>query len=309
MNYKIKTFIAFCFLISLIGKAQVVDFYKTGSLWTYFSTETSYQGAPYQRTITEKDSIVGDTTINTLTYKKILCKKQIAYHTSNYTGYAPIEFKNYYLRYDTIAKKQYIIDTAFSSTENLFLDFNLTIGDTVPCLLNYMIPDVGIIDSIENITVFGKSLKKFHLGMFDNNYALEGIGGSGGLHEFKPVFAAISPGIFMTELSCFNSNDSSFSVVGNCPYLVFTGIEELQHKNMFTIFPNPTTHAFKISSNFNVTCIIINNLLGESVFSQKSLNRNEINIDLSQSIIHTGIYIIHIIDDKGNNGFQKLIVE
>jgi hypothetical protein len=232
------------------------------------------------------------------------------YHALGNNGYGFVVYKNYYTRYDTLTKRQYVLDTSFSgNTEELLYDFNLTTGDTMPCGVNPANVDIGVIDSVNQITIFGKSLKKFYLSNGWGNYALEGIGGSAGLHNFRPYGGAASPGIFMTDLNCFASDDSVLSISGTCVSLVSVGINELVANHTISIYPNPTKDQFNISSSFDMMRVSISNLLGEIIFIQNTFNGRAMKLDANSLKLSPGIYLVQIMDKEKNNHIRKMVVQ
>lgn len=71
----------------------------------------------------------------------------------------------------------------------------------------------------------------------------------------------------------------------------------------FSLYPNPTSGIFKISSNFAIQNVEVFNKLGQLVLSIK--NSSELNI----SILKTGLYFVKVEDVKGNIGVKKVIME
>lgn len=82
-------------------------------------------------------------------------------------------------------------------------------------------------------------------------------------------------------------------------------IDEVESEEPISIFPNPSQGGFKISSHNNITCLEIFDLNGNRIgFYQDLKSKEEVLMDNLSS----GIYLLKIIDHKGNSLTRKLIV-
>lgn len=98
-----------------------------------------------------------------------------------------------------------------SEIEYLAYDFNLDIGDTVPCPGNSTAPDsLRIIDSIDSVIVNGVYRKRYVI--FDGVNIIEGIGASTGL--FNPLFPSF--GICYRAMECHTENNIPQYYDNNC---------------------------------------------------------------------------------------------
>ena len=82
------------------------------------------------------------------------------------------------------------------------------------------------------------------------------------------------------------------------------GIEEINgNSNNISAYPNPTTDqiTFSLPQNTTIKTVEIYNLLGEKIYTQNTVN------SISLSHLENGVYIIKIIDEKGNISTQKII--
>jgi hypothetical protein len=71
----------------------------------------------------------------------------------------------------------------------------------------------------------------------------------------------------------------------------------------FSLYPNPTSGIFKISSNSPIDYVEVFTNLGQLVLS------NKISSELDISTFKTGLYFVKVVDVKGNVGVKKLIME
>lgn len=259
-------------LLSQLASAQVPNFFVDGSRWVYHTSE-SYE--PSQQTLQEWDEqniIRGDTLIAGVLYGKL-------YTTIHYTTmvflpppqppmnlYSQDSMGPTFIRYDTFENKVFHLPNG-DSTERIIYDFNLQLGDDTP-LQSDVFLTTGAIDSIENESLFGISVKKFYTtkneggAVYEANYIIEGVGGSNGLLYYQPVFLVVSGGIYTTSLTCFQSGDSIYSPTNSdCPFLEFTSTDNPDSEPLaILVAPNPTRGVFSVlvgeelrDANFTVT--------------------------------------------------------
>lgn len=74
--------------------------------------------------------------------------------------------------------------------------------------------------------------------------------------------------------------------------------------NNIIIFPNPTNGVFTVSSQEEITNIIISNISGNIIFSKNNINNNSLQIDITNQM--QGIYFIKI-TTKTNTTTHKII--
>ncbi len=85
------------------------------------------------------------------------------------------------------------------------------------------------------------------------------------------------------------------------------GINDLSSENEISLYPNPTTGKFQISSStIDIKNIKVMNVIGECVF-QSTVNNPKSVIDLSG--FEKGIYFVQIIDEKNNVMNKKIVVQ
>jgi hypothetical protein len=168
------------------------------------------------------------------------------------------------------------------SSEALIYDFNLQVGDTTPMQsVNF---ETTIIHSIDTVTIFGVSLKRFwvadvgHDMTYFANFILEGIGGSNGLTTFQPEYGWLSGGIYSTTLNCFQYTDNIYSTYSSdCPFLDFvSGVEPVSVEHKVSIGPNPTQSEFIVTINEELlsSTFTLVDVLGRTI---QSLELTEIN--------------------------------
>lgn len=254
------------FLLPIASKGQTPNFFVEGSRWLY-STEESIESPgqlPWYSAL-EQYIIHGDTLLGSVFYHKIYSTINSSNHLPGSTIFQSRSGPTF-IRFDSFENKVYYRPSV-DSTERLLYDFNLQVGDTLP--IQPIIYQPGLVDSIENVSLFGISVKKFYTSEFlggssnyEENYILAGMGGSNGLTFNQPVVSVVSGGILMTRLVCFQSGDSIYSPTNSdCPFL-----ETISTKNVVSegigalVSPNPTQGAFTLfvsetlrNANFTVT--------------------------------------------------------
>jgi hypothetical protein len=294
------------FIIALISlasfvNAQTPNFFVDGSVWTYYTGESYEPGMCYTQSTLEKDSIQGDTLINSKFYKKLFVKAQTTYQPYypciNPNGTTPVGTTEKFLRYDTLTKKVFMInDTGTVVPERLLYNFNLIAGDTVPLYNNHSFSNCNIIDSVNYISFFGIQTRKFYLPHYsDGNYIIEGMGGSNGLTYFNPNATVVSGGFFFTSLQCFKSGDSIYynPIGSGCPSFILVGISEIKNLNSELLFyPNPATNNITIES-LHKAIIEILNIQGQTISQQ--LKQGKTDIDISS--LAKGVYILRLLSN------------
>jgi len=88
-----------------------------------------------------------------------------------------------------------------------------------------------------------------------------------------------------------------------------TGINEILHNNLISVYPNPTSGMvnFKFAMNIQVEKLSIQNVLGEEIFLAKNIQNVIFSIDLSS--FPKGIYFAIIDTDKGRSTNKILLSE
>ena len=281
--------------------SQSANYFVDGSVWTYNTTESYEPGmCTTQRTL-EKDSIQGDTLINSLIYKKVFvtCQVTILLHPPCWFGggVQPLTITEKYIRFDSLSSQVYMVnDTGTFIPELLIYDFNLATGDTIPIMGNFASAGSNIIDSVITILFFGLPVHKFYLPNYSlGNLIIEGMGGSNGLTYFNPNDVVISGGIFMTNLQCFKSGDSLYNPSNStCSQFLPVKVSEIfDQEHSINIWPNPFTSRTTIdfSNEQSNTTIKITDVIGKEVKSLKISGRQ---LTIERNDLPVGIYFVQI---------------
>ena len=87
---------------------------------------------------------------------------------------------------------------------------------------------------------------------------------------------------------------------------MLSGINEMLHDNLISVYPNPTNGNvnFKVAMNINVKKISIQNVLGKEIFSTSQIQGDIFTLNLSN--YPQGIYFAIIDTDKGRS-VEKII--
>jgi hypothetical protein len=95
------------------------------------------------------------------------------------------------------------------------------------------------------------------------------------------------------------------SVTSLCTSLILTGFNSISNHG-FNIFPNPTSSIINIETtgNYNISEIVIFDVLGRRLYSLDSINNSEIQIEM---ILKPGTYYLEIEDIEGNLSVHKVI--
>jgi hypothetical protein len=99
------------------------------------------------------------------------------------------------------------------------------------------------------------------------------------------------------------STESNFTNNYLCSNYIFSSIDKLNNES-FSIFPNPSSDIINVSINKNsINCTYKIMSLDGKIISQDILIGNEINI----SNLPSGIYLVHLFDQKESLGIQKIV--
>lgn len=282
-----KLLLLISFLLPQFSRAQAPHFFVDGSRWVYQTSESWEPGQQFLSSQTEQNTIQGDTMIGGVLYGKLytiyhfettiyLPWPQTPVYTTGQSQAGPA-----FIRFDSVQNKVFYLPKA-DTTEQVIYDFNLQVGDLTP--MQSDIFQTGIVDSIETVSLFGSSLKKFYTtadmggAQYPENYILEGIGGSNGLTYFQPKYVLVSGGIFTTQLVCFQHGDDIYApLTGECPFLELVSTQDKADETLSVLVsPNPTQGAFSVSvaeglygANFRVSdCLgrrVQSSVLGDQV--------------------------------------------
>jgi len=224
-----------------------VPFADSNAVWTI-----NYRWmppSPFGYNAYAENTIIGDTMINDLLYKKIdhtgydvFCTDIVTYG-STYMGA---------LREDTALKKVFFIPEG-EQNDTLLYDYTLGVGDTLPPGYNVIILGnelfVSSIDSVETNGVWRQrwNLEAQYMGQFAS--IIEGVGSTCGLLE----------DIFMFEadafLRCYYQDDTIvYNNVGNCVMVTdtcyYVGVPEIIETSV-NYYPNPVSDKLVIQFSDN----------------------------------------------------------
>lgn len=314
-----RNLLLLCLLMSISkAYAQDVHFFKDGTRWVYYTEESYEPGQIWQRSFMEENTILGDTVMKGVTYKKLYRRfvhflrvmppfpHQSAVDTS-YESRGPE-----YIRLSESGNRVFYRSHPDSS-EVLICDFDLQIGDTIP--LRSLVPRYNQVKKVDTVHVFGHIRKIFVL---DTDYypirnaIIEGIGGLNGLTENKPAFPAISGGIFMTDLICFEYEGQQYLppyTVHNfypCPsHDEFASNTSDQNYVQFSVAPNPNSGIFTVTvpEHFLGSEFILFDPIG-AVLQKTTLKTLETNISVNSS----GLHFYSILSPKHQTTSGRLMI-
>ncbi|HTA26341.1 MAG TPA: T9SS type A sorting domain-containing protein, partial [Bacteroidia bacterium] len=119
--------------------------------------------------------------------------------------------------------------------------------------------------------------------------------------------SAVDGGIYSVTQSIHDSNvcDSTATMIpvhSSC--VNETGIQKVQENANFVVYPNPSNGTFTIESSINEYTLVVVNMLGQRILSQRVLNKKE---EIALSTVANGMYFIQ---EQYKNGVttQKLII-
>jgi len=284
-------------------------------------------------------STIGDTVINSTSYKKLLQQEYGNPFNDCMFGY---------LREDTASKKVYFIDNIFSP-EELIYDFSMLPGDSIYLDFlfgsNYFVTGYFQLDSISNVMLNSVNRRVFYL----NNYnapsamSLQWIESTGHPGHLVYTKSGNSQGGLFTffcndnivrdfyqQLTCFEHNSQkvyfdscahstalnngvSFFYQDSCTYWYLGGsLDEKNNFNSFTISPNPLQNEGELiieASHFSQAEVFIYSMEGRQLYQSNIINiqRGINKIPILSSDYRHGNYIVEL-RSKESSLYQKLVI-
>ncbi len=315
---KITTLVCAFLLINVFIQAQsYIPFPSNTAVWT-----SSYCYQLGGITDNFKIAMFGDTTINSVIYKKLYYSNDPLFDIDNSSYFAALREEE---------KEVYYIPQS-SSEEYLLYDFTKTVGDTVKIYAYLHFPPNSTgsidyrelkIDAIDSIMVDGVYRKRYYFsanGSFhQDEYWIEGIGSTFGMFHH---FLSISDNGF--NLRClvqdnqltYTEDVSTFLCSGNlppvnCNDMLITGINQISPRpHNYLIFPNPTTTFLNIDSNNDndkIKSVTLLTALGQEVLRSTYTGSNK--IDLNIENFPSGVYYLKIRNSNNNLIIEKLLIE
>jgi len=188
------------------------------------------------------------------------------------------------------------------STEVLIHDFGLTVGDTFVSKESLNDPGTEmVVIKVDTIQLLdGRDRKRITL---DCGFEVEWVQGIGNMDY--PLAGTVNSCYFDVpgQLLCFYSGgDIVYEGLNNIEGCWVTDIEEIPESEI-NIYPNPITDLIFIEAETPVVSAKIFNLNGELVLEKNSSN----NIAVDQ--LNSGMYILHLVNDKGEEISKRVVVE
>jgi bifunctional DNase/RNase len=232
---------------------------------------------------TQSFLLSGDTTIGEFVYKKL------------------------YITTDTIEPTWYLLGAMRENedmvyyhdftTESVFYDFNLQVGDTFSTVQNFY-GDCYVemeVEKIDTVTLFnGEERERITFKYFADEW-IKGIGSVNGLVYVNYWSCIID---MWYELSCCHENNELvylWTKSSSC-YVNSVGIKENKQVPVFIVFPNPNNGAFQIQlkqqENLTFQKLTIYNLEGKAVFVSE--NPELLQSEIKLPSLPDGIYFAQL---------------
>ena len=281
---------------------------ESGAFWQYTLSDIPMFCGCNGLCAEEQIKITGDTTINDLTYHKLIvsgywynnnCNQ--SFYSNGYAG----AFRN-----DIENKKVWFVPVG-DLTEGLLYDFNLEIGDTLyPGILNpYNYFDFWV-ENIDTIQVAGSDRRLYEIrsDLTISEAPLRIIEGIGGQHFYKPMEAwwYFEEGFYF---KCLNVADTLFYPGEACEIIVSSNEPPALNKLAFN--PNPTNGIINIqipkpqqNQPLQIQCF---NNQGQLV-NTKTFTNVESKIKFALGDLSPGIYYLQV-RTGSKVFFEKIVVQ
>lgn len=290
--------------VFLIG--QYTPLTEEGKFWIYENHENSDWPTPISG---HAFTFLGDSTINSLTYKKLYKLNLKGGHNCAPTELPCWSFDYPYqtedkhvrmlIREDTLTKKIYQLVDSSTGEEKLFFDFSLNIGDTLnQQVYNDIRADQtnlfpgGIVDSIKVIETYGRQRNSIYtygfwiiIGLpFETRLAIcEGLG----YEDF---------GIIYKSQSAFH--DYCEGEIDQCNLILSN--QSPTSPERINVYPNPSDGIFQIETNLKLNKIKVYSIHG------KLLTELEPAIQIDLTALESGIYLLEILTTEGKSIVKKV---
>lgn len=281
------------FFICIRSYAQQYYFMNDSASWKvdYFSGDDICLGHCAEW----KYYIAGDTTINSILFKKLRSAGHnfiYEWYTDTYTGA---------IRQNQNKKKVYFVwGNQPDTTANLLFDFNLSLGDTLKGILAEEYPLV--VDSVDSILVNNQFQKRYWFtnDNFAHLYIIEGIGSGLGLLE------PISTYGFETFwfLTCFQVDDQLLystldTSIYNCDISFPAYLDSKHSEPALKIFPNPFSDFVSVTSPFQSSSILsVMNSQGDIILKRQLLPLEKISLS-AKELGNNRVIFFRLISDEG----------
>jgi len=246
----------------------------------------------------------GDTLINGNQYYKLFETGIHIDQPGGQPGFCPNLYYSYtqntnlLVRYD---QKKLLIWSTANNQDEIFLDYNLHVGDTItnvgfskPYGMNIKIP----VTNIDSVLINGTYLKRFYYaGAMGTKYVMEKIGSIQGFLE--PYSYDFESG---SSLNCYSENQITLynepSSSTTCD--ITLGLNEtISQQENISIFPNPASSELKVvtKNGEQIIKVQIKNYLGQLIYMYNQSNSSFI-CDISS--LESGVYFIAVETSTGS---------
>jgi len=282
-----------------VSEFSVLDVTNLWSVLDIFDAVHVHPNDPYSYTKSSWYKIGIDTTINNITYKKLMKAMDAEHEKWSISGY---------LRQD--AKRVYSLEGA---REILLYDFNLSVGSSMESELYPGQFFTSRLDSVHEINLNNEIRKIYYLTEYRTSDPgrqvveiwIEGIGSvSDGLLR-RTMLGLTADNLHEYQLLCFHQNETltyQSKNYQNCYYDIVAGTDDISiSTDDFQIFPNPSFGQITIANIFGATnsCFEIVNVSGETIKEFCNEMSSRIVIDLADQ--KKGIYFLRL---RNKNGFM-----
>lgn len=123
--------------------------------------------------------------------------------------------------------------------------------------------------------------------------------------QLNPIHNYINSGSYKVMLTVFKCNQ--IDSISDSLTILTTGLQKLEGKQLFSVYPNPTTHILRIKSTENISTVDFSlfDQMGRELMSQKVFNfeQDEINV----SFLPQGIYYLRLKVKNNSRSVIKVI--
>jgi hypothetical protein len=312
-----KITLLYLFLLAGAGSISAQDnlYFNNSPVWN--ETTISYDGCVHKR---EFNYVIGgDSVVNNTTYKKLytmhgLYTRSNAIPAPGGCTAEPSAFGGLEALIRSADSNIYILPLTFPQPpEALLYDFNLEVGDTLPPTWNYNqygISDTMIVTGITYLSTPNGNMRRFALDWI--NYQgeapelIEGVGFFGLLGGLLEPMA--EPFEFNATINCFGFGSDGLlpGVATGC--MRTNSLEDAEALIHVEAMPNPASVEVRFTGAplSGQTTVRLTDIQGRTV-AEKSFTSGECTLEIAAFM--PGIYVYHILADKGATATGKILVQ
>jgi hypothetical protein len=295
--------------------AQENIYFENNPIWN--ETTIMYDGCVHKR---EFNYVIGgDSVVNNTTYKKLYSMHGLYTRSNPFPAPGgctaePSAFGGLEALVRSADSNIYILPLTFpQEPEALLYNFNLEVGDTLPPTWNYNrygLQDTMIVTGITYLSTPNGNMRRFALDWIthpgETTELIEGIGFFGTLGGLlEPIAESFE---FNSTINCFGFGNDGLLPGVSTGCMRTNSLDDAEALIHVEAMPNPASVEVKFTGAplSGQTKVRLTDIQGRTV-AEKSFTSGECTLEIAAFM--PGIYVYHILADKGATATGKILVQ